>query len=213
MRGLYAIVDTAALRRAGLSPIGFADEVLAARPAILQLRAKLDLPRDVLALLRELGPRCAAAGTLLFANDRPDLAVLAGCDGVHVGQSDLSPADVRRFAPSLRVGLSTHDEGQVQAAIAERPFYVAYGPVFQTASKADTEPVVGLEGLARARALCRAAGLPLVAIGGIDALSAGQVAAHAELVAVIGALIPPAGLRGVAACAAELARLTGRGAG
>jgi thiamine-phosphate pyrophosphorylase len=204
VRGLYAIVDTAALRRAGLSVIPFAERVLSARPVALQLRAKQDAPRDVLALLRMLGPHCERVGTLLFANDRPDLAVLSRSDGVHVGHADLPLAEVRRFAPALRVGVSTHDETQLIAALAERPDYVAFGPVYGTASKADAEPAVGLAGLARASLLCRAARIPLVAIGGIDVERALAVRAHADLVAVIDALIPPSGLDGVAERAREL---------
>jgi thiamine-phosphate pyrophosphorylase len=205
MRGLYAIVDTETLRRAGLPPVAFAEQVLAARPTLLQLRAKADSPRDTLALLRRLRPLCTRAGALLFANDRPDLAVLAACDGVHVGQGDLPVPEVRRFAPSLRVGVSTHDEAELRAMLALRPDYVAYGPVFATASKANPEPVVGVEGLARAAAISREASVPLVAIGGIDGERAALVGAHADLVAVIGALVPASGIAGVSGRARQLA--------
>src|SRR6185503_17067968 len=97
-RGLYPIVDVAAVRARGLSVTDFSARVLEARPPLLQLRAKELGARETLELLSALVPLCRAAGTLLFANDRPDLAVLAGADGVHVGQSDLSVAEVRRFA-------------------------------------------------------------------------------------------------------------------
>src|SRR6187549_2437292 len=96
--GLYPIVDVGLLRARNLAIREFAARVLAARPPLLQLRAKELAPRETLALLRELLPLCRASGTLLFANDRPDLAVLGGADGVHVGQNDLSISDVRRFA-------------------------------------------------------------------------------------------------------------------
>lgn len=193
MRGLYAIVDTDSLARRGLAVVDVADALLAARPALLQLRAKSLGARDTLALLRALAGPCRDAGVPLFANDRPDLAVLAGCDGVHVGQSDLDVADVRAFAPGLRVGVSSHDDAELERAIAARPDYVAFGPVFATASKRDPDPVVGLGGLARAAQRVHAAGLPLVAIGGIELESAAAVAEHAELGAVIGALLPRAG--------------------
>src|SRR5579883_2868346 len=101
MRGLYAIADLAALAARRIDPLAFADAVLAARPAALQLRAKEAPPRDTLALLRALAPRCHGAGVPLVANDRPDLAVLAGCDAVHVGQDDMPVDRVLRIAPGL----------------------------------------------------------------------------------------------------------------
>jgi thiamine-phosphate pyrophosphorylase len=197
LRGLYPIVDVDSLRRANLSVVECAEQVLAARPSLLQLRAKSAGARETLELLRALLPICHASGAKLFANDRPDLALLAGADGVHVGQNDLPLAEVRRLAPSLRVGVSTHTRPQLEAALAERPDYVAFGPVFATASKPDHESVVGLDGLADAHDLARAAGVPLVAIGGITLERAGSVAPHAELHAVIGALLPESGLAGV----------------
>src|SRR5271165_3731181 len=116
MRGLYAIVDVAALDERGLDPVQFAEAILAARPAALQLRDKTGGARRTLAMLRGIAPLAARAGVPLFANDRPDLALLAGCDGVHVGQDDVPVALVRKVAPGLRVGLSTHDAAQVEAA-------------------------------------------------------------------------------------------------
>ncbi|HVR20829.1 MAG TPA: thiamine phosphate synthase [Polyangiaceae bacterium] len=189
-RGLYPIVDVAILRARGLDVVDFAARVLAARPGWVQLRAKTLGARETLELLRALVPLCRAAGALLFANDRPDVAVLAGADGVHVGQSDLSVADVRRFAPALKVGTSTHDERELEAALAERPDYVAFGPVFATSSKANPEPVVGLARLARASEKARAVGIPLVAIGGIDRERAASIAELECIGAVIGALLP-----------------------
>jgi len=186
--GLYPIVDLDALEARGIPALPFADAVLEARPPLLQLRAKGQAPRRTLELLRELVPRCRAAGALLFANDRPDLAELGGADGVHVGQGDLPLAAVRRHFPRLRVGVSTHDADQLARALAERPDYVAFGPVFATRSKARPEPVVGLDGLERAGALARQANCPLVAIGGIDLARARAVAAHATCAAVIAEL-------------------------
>jgi thiamine-phosphate pyrophosphorylase len=192
-RGLYPIVDVAAVRARGLEVLDFAARLLAARPALLQLRAKELGARDMLELARALVPLCRAAGTAFFVNDRPDLAVLAGADGVHVGQGDLSIGDVRRFAPALAVGVSTHDARELDAALAERPDYVAFGPVFATTTKANPEPVVGLEALASAKRRADASGVPLVAIGGIDRSRAAELARFEVLGAVIGALIPPDG--------------------
>jgi thiamine-phosphate pyrophosphorylase len=194
MRGLYAIVDVDSLERRGLDPLRFAESVLAARPAALQVRAKHGGARETLALLRAVAPAAARAGVPLFANDRPDLALLAGCAGVHVGQDDLPVAQVRALAAgrALAVGLSTHEAGQVEAALAEAPDYLAIGPIFPTDSKDNPSPVIGLEGLAALVARVRAArpGMPVVAIGGITAASAGAVGALVDAVAVIGALLP-----------------------
>jgi thiamine-phosphate pyrophosphorylase len=203
--GLYPIVDLDTLERRGLDPVCFAERVLVARPPLIQLRAKSAGPRETLALLRALAPLARASGTLLFANDRADLALLGGADGVHVGQTDHQPDDVRRAAPGRRIGLSSHDPAELEAALAARPDYVAYGPVFDTTSKAAPDPTVGLEGLALAAERARRAAIPLVAIGGIDRRRARQVAEIADLVAVIGALIPESGsLEDVERTAVEL---------
>lgn len=196
MRGLYPIVDVDALRELGAplqAVLAFAERVLFAHPALLQLRAKHLGARDTLELLRALRPLCSESGARLIANDRPDLAVLAQCDGVHVGQEDLPLPLVRKLAPGLLVGVSTHDLEQLSAALAEKPDYVAFGPVFATASKERPDPSVGLELLARAHAAAKRAGVPLVAIGGVTLERAPQVAERAELAAVIAALQPNRG--------------------
>ncbi|HEU4409854.1 MAG TPA: thiamine phosphate synthase [Polyangiaceae bacterium] len=202
-RGLYAIVDTQALGRLGLPVVPFARAVLEARPALLQLRAKGLGSAEFLGLLRELVPPAREAGVPFFANDRLDLALLAGCDGVHVGQDDLPLDEVRRLAPGLLVGVSTHDEAQAAAAIAAAPSYVAFGPVFATTSKERPDPVVGPE---RLGALAGRAPCPVVAIGGIDLGRAPAVAASGALGAAIGALLPAPGegLGGVSARARAL---------
>lgn len=186
MRGLYPIVDLDTLAARGLDPLSFAEQVLSARPALLQLRAKRQTPRAVLGLLHALRPLCRAAGTLLFANDRPDLALLAEADGVHIGQEDLPLDELRKLPGRLKVGVSTHDLEQLQAALESRPDYVAFGPVFATRSKALAEPSVGLAALGEASRRAAAAGVPLVAIGGITLDRAPLVlAAGADSAAVI----------------------------
>lgn len=167
MRGLYPIVDLDTLAARGADPLGHARAILTARPPLLQLRAKHQSPREVLELLTALRPLCTAAGSLLFANDRPDLALLAQADGVHVGQDDLSLRDVRRLPGKLRVGVSTHDLQQLSKALAERPDYVALGPILATSSKQAAAPALGLSVLHAGVALAQAAGIPLVAIGGL----------------------------------------------
>lgn len=191
MRGLYPIVDLTTLARVGVSPRTFTEAVLTTRPSLLQLRAKHQTPRAVLELLTELRPLCERAGTLLFANDRPDLALLAQADGVHVGQDDLPLAAVRRLpgAPSLRVGVSTHSHAQLTEALAQKPDYAAFGPIFATRSKEGADPDLGLGALAQAAELARAADVPLVVIGGLTLDVAKSLQPHGVVAAVISDLL------------------------
>jgi thiamine-phosphate pyrophosphorylase len=189
MRGLYPIVDLDTLAKRNLLPLVLAEAVLTARPPLLQLRAKQQTPRVVLELLAQLKPLCARAGTQLFANDRPDLALLAGVDGVHVGQDDLPLEAVRRLPGALRVGVSTHDHAQLAEALARRPDYVAFGPIFASSSKQGADPALGLEALRRAAEMAKAAGIPLVVIGGLTLAHAPDLAPHGVLPAVISDLL------------------------
>jgi len=185
MRGLYAILDLDTLEARHITPLDFAAEILSVRPAALQLRAKDRPPRETLALLRALRPLCRRAGVPLVCNDRPDLAVLAACDMVHLGQSDAPIGLVRGLSPGLRIGVSTHDLDQLARALEARPAYVAYGPVFPTRTKRNPDHVVGLEGLRAASELARRTATPLVAIGGITLETARDVACWADCAAVI----------------------------
>jgi thiamine-phosphate pyrophosphorylase len=214
MRGLYAIADIDFLAARRVPPLEFVEAVLCARPAALQLRAKSLGGSDTLALLRAIQARYGALGVPIFCNDRLDLAILSGCAGLHLGQADLCLADARRLAPDLALGISTHRLDQVEAALRERPAYVALGPIFPTGSKSDAEPVVGVSSLAAAARLCRAAGVPLVAIGGLTLERAPLIAESADAGAFISALLPAGGLPDVAAVAARLhAALGGQSAG
>jgi thiamine-phosphate pyrophosphorylase len=192
MRGLYAIVDLGLLEGLRIDPIAFVQAVLLARPAAVQLRAKQAASRDTLSLLRVLAPMCRAVSVPLVANDRPDWAILAGCDMVHVGQSDIPIDQVRRLAPGIGVGVSTHTPEQLDVAMAARPTYVAYGPVFETSTKKDPDPVVGIVGLREAYKRAAVAGVSLVAIGGITRQRASALVGIADAVAVVGELLPPA---------------------
>jgi thiamine-phosphate pyrophosphorylase len=124
----------------------------------------------------------------LIMNDRADLCIAAGFDGVHVGQDDLSPESVRKIiGPDRWLGVSTHNPEQLAEAEQTSADYLAIGPVFATSSKANPDPVVGLEGVLRARHLTRK---PLVAIGGITRANAASVIeAGVDSVAVISDLI------------------------
>ena len=185
---LYAIVDVQVLKARGVELLEFALELRAAGIALVQLRDKQGSPQEILAAaatLREV----FAKDCLLIMNDRADLAALAGFGGVHVGQGDLSPEDAKAVDAGLLVGLSTHTEMQVRAADAGAADYVAIGPVFATGTKADAEPVVGLQGVRRARELTTKS---LVAIGGITRDNCRSVVeAGADSVAVISGLLAP----------------------
>lgn len=136
----------------------------------------LDAAREVRSLL-----------PLLVINDRADIAAMVGA-GVHVGQDDVPAVEARRICPEAMIGLSTHNPAQTEAAGHQPVDYIAIGPVFATASKANPDPVVGLEGVRRARSQTAK---PLVAIGGIRRSNALSVLdAGADSVAVIGDLYP-----------------------
>jgi thiamine-phosphate pyrophosphorylase len=163
------------------------EELLAAGVTLLQYRNKQGNARQMLDEARRLRALVGDRARLLM-NDRADLAVAVECAGVHVGQDDLSPEGARRvIGPKLLLGVSTHNPEQLQAADKTSADYLAIGPVFSTASKDKPDPVVGIEGVRRARALTRK---PLVAIGGITRANAASVIdAGADSVAVIGDLV------------------------
>jgi thiamine-phosphate pyrophosphorylase len=183
---LYPIVDKATLDARGVSVAEFAAELAAAGVELVQYRDKVGGPQEVLRGAEAVAQAFAGQECLFVMNDRADLAALL-CWGVHVGQGDLRPADARRvLGPTGIVGISTHQEQQVSLAEASDADYVAVGPVFATSTKSDAEPVVGLEGVRRARPLTSK---PLVAIGGISLENACSVIdAGADSVAVIGGL-------------------------
>ena len=191
MQGLYAILDLGTLDALEADPVAFAEALLIAKPAALQLRAKDASARRVLSLLRELVPLCRAARVPLVINDRPDYAALAGCDFVHVGQSDMTTVRARSVAPSVGVGVSTHDMDQLECAIGNNPSYIAFGPVYETRTKANAEPVVGLSALKVAYQRAAERGIPLVAIGGITRERIHELAPFCDAMALIAALVPP----------------------
>jgi thiamine-phosphate pyrophosphorylase len=148
--------------------------VLAGGAAAVQVREK-DLPDGrLLARARDVARAAHEAGSLAIVNDRPDIAALAAADGVHVGQDDLAPNDVRRIVgPGRIVGVSTHSLAQALAAAEAGADYIGCGPMFQSTTK----PQEVIPGPALAAEVTRQVGLPVMAIGGITAASAPQVLA------------------------------------
>jgi len=183
---LYPILDTACFPDAA-AMFTAAEELAAAGCTLLQYRNKSGSARHMLDEARELRARLRP-NVILIMNDRADLCLAAGFDGLHIGQDDLSPEAARSILGSTRwLGVSTHNPEQLAAADQTSADYLAIGPIFATASKANPDPVVGLEGLRRARELTRR---PLVAIGGITRANARSVIdAGADSVAVISDLI------------------------
>jgi thiamine-phosphate pyrophosphorylase len=183
---LYAVADavsfpdSAALCR-------FALELVAGGVTVVQYRNKSGNARLMLEQAREL-KRVLPASVRLIMNDRADLCLAAGYDGLHVGQDDLSPAAARLvIGPDRRLGVSTHNPEQLREAEMSPADYLAIGPVFSTLSKENPDPVVGLEGVRRARELTQK---PIVAIGGITRQTARSVIeAGADSVAVISDLL------------------------
>jgi len=188
---LYAIVDSSA-HESTADLVAYAQELAAGGCTLLQYRNKSGNARIMLMqarALRRLSRAGAPAPHLrLIMNDRADLCLPAGFDGVHIGQEDLSPEAVRRIIGSERwLGVSTHNPEQLCEADLTSADYLAIGPVFATPSKDWPDPVVGLDGVRRARALTRK---PLVAIGGITRANAASVIeAGADSVAVISDLL------------------------
>ncbi|MBI3455617.1 MAG: thiamine phosphate synthase [Candidatus Rokubacteria bacterium] len=180
---LYVILDPAA--SGGRDPVTVADAVLAAGARWVQLRDKTASTRALAGLARCVGARVRAAGGVFIVNDRLDVALAAGADGVHLGQDDLPPADARAVAPGLVLGVSTHSLDQARRAQDDGADYVALGSIFATGSKPSFE-LVGLEALPLVRPHVT---VPLVAVGGITVERVPAVlAAGADAVAVISAI-------------------------
>ena len=178
---LYVILDATLLKN---SPQNCAQELAAAGVRLLQYRDKPAPAKELLETSRELVSSLEASRAALIVNDRPDVAALAGARGVHVGQDDLGVEQARAVVGNeMWVRVSTHNLEQFRRAAATSADYIAIGPVFATTSKANPDPVVGLELLREVRALTDK---PIVAIGGITLEKAITVIdAGADSVAVI----------------------------
>ena len=188
---LCAIVDIEAAGRAGWRPIDLTRAFLNGGAKFLQIRAKSVGGGAFLDTAAEAIELAHAAGAQLIVNDRADVARLAHADGVHVGQDDLAPSQVRSLVGAdAVVGLSTHTIEQIDRALEEPVSYVAIGPVFGSVTKSTGYDRVGLVMVGEAAKRAHARGVPLVAIGGITLMTAPSVIdAGAASVAVIGDLL------------------------
>jgi thiamine-phosphate pyrophosphorylase len=184
---LYPIVDQGLLELRGVGVGQIAEELQSAGVRLLQYRDKVGEAYSVLRHAAVVWEVFSKSGCRLILNDYADLVKPAGFGGVHVGQGDLSPEDARRVVGVERwVGVSTHDDEQVAIADESSADYIAVGPVFATGTKVDAQPMIGLDGVRRARSLTEK---PIVAIGGISRANARSVIdAGADSVAVISAL-------------------------
>lgn len=182
----YAIVDT--LGRPELSFIDLTEQICAGGAKLLQLRVKALPTRDFLALAHAVRRICSRYGCLLIINDRADIALAAGADGVHVGQEDLPLAAARRvLGPGKVIGVSTHDPAQARAAARGGADYIGFGPLFGTSTKTTGYTARGLEQLKTIRQFVK---LPIVAIGGVTAERApSALAAGADAVAMISDIV------------------------
>ncbi len=144
-----------------------AEAAVRAGVKIVQLRMKHASREDILREGREMRRVTAGTGTLFIVNDDPSIASEVGADGVHVGQGDMAPAEVRSRFPELKVvGLSTHNMDQVRASNGQPIDYIGVGPVYATPTKDIPDPTLGLDTMSK---MIAAANHPAVAIGGIDA--------------------------------------------
>jgi thiamine-phosphate pyrophosphorylase len=192
MRGFYAILDaTPELLADARALEARARRLLVAAPCCLQLRAKSAGARSLEAAGRRLLALCRGASVPFCVNDRLDVALAIGADVVHLGQDDLPLADAQRVRaaagrPDLLIGFSTHNPAQALAAAGAGADYIGFGPVFATVSKANPDPVVGLDALAE---VSHAVSVPVVAIGGITLPAVPSVArAGASAAALIAAI-------------------------
>jgi thiamine-phosphate pyrophosphorylase len=175
----YAMIDPAG----GHEPVVLAETMLEAGVRIMQLRLKDAPGRDFLAAARSIADMCRKRGATLIVNDRVDIAILAGADGVHLGQTDLPLDAARRIIGNHRtIGISTHNVEQARAAEDGGADYVGFGPMYAGGLRNNAAG----KGLDELRAIRAAIKIPIVAIGGItEARVAETLAAGADAVAII----------------------------
>lgn len=197
--GLYVITDTGIARRTHLEIVR---EALAGGARVIQLRDKEAAASDLPEIARAVRRLTREAGACLIINDDPELARTVDADGVHVGQEDLDPGQVRAVVgPQRLIGLSTHNLDQARAAMQAPVDYIGVGPIYGTTTKQSLWPATGPE---LVRAVKKEVSLPVVAIGGITLNRIPEVVcAGADNIAVIGDLM---NAPDIAARVRELAR-------
>ena len=201
VRGLYAIIDTAAVGPGGVKDAAL--KIIMGGGRVLQLRAKGGgggggsggWGREVLKAARELRTVASENGALFIVNDRVDVALISRADGVHLGQDDIPLKEARRLLGEASIiGVSTHDVKEALRAESEGADYISFGPVFETRTKKDALAPRGIAALKEVR---RALRTPMVAVGGItegnmsDVLDAG-----ADAVAMISGILSSADITG-----------------
>ena len=183
---IYPITDP---KLSDLSHLEQTKALIEGGAALIQIRDKVSTSREVFDAAQDCLEYCKTKKVTLIINDRVDIAMMLGADGVHLGQDDLPPSKARALlGEDALIGYSTHTLEQAIEAIKQPIDYIAFGPIYSTATKADHDPIVGLEQLKTVR---QAIGdFPLVAIGGInlenylDVLNSGP-----DSVAMISALV------------------------
>ena len=182
---LYLVIGTENIGERPLEPL--LRQAAAGGVSIVQLREKSLNSRDFLETACRVHEVLKTMGIPLIINDRADIALACGAEGLHIGQGDLPPAEARKLmGPSAVIGLSVESPEDATAAGVEYVDYLGISPVFSTPTKTDTAAALGLDGVGAIRALSE---LPLVGIGGISEINAGDVvAAGADGVAVVSAI-------------------------
>lgn len=213
---VYVITDASLVP--GRGHLDIIRAAVAGGAGTVQLRDKRATARELYTLAKEAFAICRAAGAMLIINDRPDVAIAAGADGVHIGEDDIPASEARRLLDDaarrlgggrMVLGVSAGSAAEAVAAEAAGADYVGVGPVFATATKPDAGAPIGTEGV---RSVKRSVRIPVVAIGGITVGNTPDViAAGADGLAVVSAVVKS---RDMAAAVAELMKLWGRfGAG
>lgn len=209
IEGLYGLADPSL--RPDLTVPDLCAALAEGGAAVVQIRWKGGSAREILEAARAALPLVRAHGTALVINDRPDIALLAGADGVHMGAEDLPVDEVRRWVGDrLRIGATVRDLAEARAAAAAGADHVGFGPVFSTTTKVVDAPPRGLEAL---REVAAGSPIPVVAIAGIGAENIASVAAAGAHAAAVGSALlrvgqpdGPAGLPAIVERARELAR-------
>ncbi len=198
---LYLVTDDALA--GGRSIEWIVAEAVAGGVTCVQLREKHAESRAYYERARALRERLRPLGIPLIINDRLDIALAAGADGVHLGQGDLPCVEARHIAgPNFLIGISVSTTAEAQAAARDGADYLGISPIFDTPTKTDTPPATGIDGL---RAIRAAVSLPLVAIGGIKAETAAAVVrAGADGIAVVSAIMAVADPRAAARALADV---------